>query len=459
MTQSIEWKYWNKSLLRRALATLLVGAMPLSGSAQTARELEVELRRCEDSLASWDRRMQAACHDLLVPSEPCENILIGLDYWESLRDASPIPPALSLKFIECKKKSSVATDQCQLSKTAGSSSAGRCQVAQREAQMCQRELSRLKAEYLYRPGAEPRGILKDEDIRQAAEAEESIKAIDSAYGTCRDNERKREAATNECLRLQPQVISVANACDDIKIKLADARQRGQHQSSDGRLSPPRAGSNTQATGAGSSVRPALLASPGPSTPDPRTALTGGEQSGYELPTIPEGRLTNIWVYCDPKRIKLGATPSCKAYAGIQNGGAYPPDISSRVMWVNNGRSSKAGAQTVTASIGWIRGSDVVWVEDAADVLPRPGSGGSAGPPPRPGPVAPTPAQGSSACLGWDYSPWTPCKGPGTPTGVAGECYGSQSRTSQGTPAGCSGTPPSPLQQRCVYAPKVPNQCG
>lgn len=459
MTQSIGSKYQNTSLWRCALATLFLAAMPLSGPAQTARELEGELRRCEDSLTGWDRKMQAACRDLLVPGEYCEDILVGLEHWESARDASPIPQALSRKFTECERKYSVASDQCQFSKTAGPSSAGRCQVAQREAETCQRELSRLKAEYLYRPGTDPRAILKDNDIRQAAEADASIVAIDGLYQTCLDNERKRDAATRECRRVQSQLFSVANACDDIRIKLGDARQRGQHQSADGRRSPPRAGSGTQTSGAGGSVRPALPPPPNAPTPDPRTAPAAGQQSGYELPTIPEGKLTNIWVYCDPKRIKLGATPACKAYGGIQNGGAYPPDISSRVTWTNNGRSTRTGAQTVTASIEWITGSDIVWVEDAADVPPRPGNGGNAGPQSRQGPVAPTPAQSSGACLGWDYSPWTPCRGPGTPTGVAGECYGSQSRTSQGTPAGCNGTPPSPLQQRCVYAPKVPNQCG
>lgn len=460
MTESIESKYRNSSPLRCSLATLLVGLMPLSAPAQTVQELEGGLRNCEADLAHWNRRMQEPCRFLLTPSESCEEISQGLESWKRSRDASPIPQVLSQKFIECDRKSTVASNQCAQASTAGPASAGHCARAQRESDMCQRELSRLKSEYLYRPGADPRAILKDDDIRQAAVADGSIKAFDNLYQACLQNQRKWNEARSECRRLKSQVISVANACDDFKIKLQQARQQEPRKPPETRRPPPRPAGPSVTAPAGGAVQPMARPPATSSTPGPRPGNTAGAQSGYELPTILEGKLTNIWVYCDPKRVPRGTKPSCKAYAGIQNGRAYPPDISSRVTWTNDGPLQQPGSQTVTASVGWIKGSDTVWVEDAAAVPPRPGRGSTAGSQARPGPAATqTPSGGALACLGWEYSPWTPCKGPGTPTGIAGECYGSQSRTGKGAPAGCSGTPASPLQQRCVYAPKVPNQCG
>lgn len=187
----------------------------------------------------------------------------------------------------------------------------------------------------------------------------------------------------------------------------------------------------------------------------------GSESGYELPTVTHGQLTNIWVYCDPKRIKINQQrATCKAYAGIRLGNAYPPEISSEVVWSFRGPFDKPGLQTITASKGWINGSDTVWVEDTASAGQNSGGNTPSTPPATGGgSKVPPPSGGTNSCLGWDYSPWSVCRGSGRPTGIAGECYGTQSRTATGAPAGCTGTPPSPLQQQCVYAPSVPNQCN
>lgn len=164
-------------------------------------------------------------------------------------------------------------------------------------------------------------------------------------------------------------------------KVNDLGNKFRNQQPDGKQ--PASQGGTGMGGAGMGGGTAIAVKPPASTTSSGTGkpssygIPDGSESGYELPTVSQGTLTNIWVYCDPKRIKLGQFATCKAYAGIRLGNAYPPEISAEVIWHNTGPYNSAGLQTVTANKGWIKGSDTVWVED---------NGGTSTPPVLPPPV-------------------------------------------------------------------------
>ena len=191
-----------------------------------------------------------------------------------------------------------------------------------------------------------------ENERETLEQERS--RLEPQYQRNAADAQRCEQTLQGILALPGKLKSIAESCSELERQMANANANTQGATT----RPP-------APPVGATVRPFV---PPPTTsppPGPRPAIPDGSQSGWELPTIPEGKLTNIWVYCDPKRIPLHTKATCKAYGGIQFGRPYPPDISTRVNWTNEGPFNQPGLQTVTAHVEWITGSDTVWVEDAA----------------------------------------------------------------------------------------------
>lgn len=321
-------------------------SIPQVAHAQTVDELHWSLNACKNDMRRIDQTMLVPCKSAGTTAATCQRLHGNLDFLRAQRRNTVVSSALSAKQAQCRSLREEFW-RCQGRRDNGSPSLS-CDYQEQMAGQCQRELATLRAR-------DPQGA-SEAAVQQAGELDRKIAEAEAAVSNCN---RELDSA-NYCRELKGQFVSAQIACIEIDAKLKEALRA--QQSTGGRPPPVRPGAtaNTVPTG-----RPATpVPSNQPPLPGSRGRAPDGSESGYALPTIPEGKLTNIWVYCDPKRIPLLKKATCKAYGGIQLGRPYPPEISSRVEWINMGPYDTPGTKIVTARVSWITGSDTVWVEDA-----------------------------------------------------------------------------------------------